>query len=579
MQHPYLTTRGNSTQLYFRRAIPPHLRAAAGRREIWLSLRTACPKTALTRLPQAALYFEHCIAQAEAAMGQAAGADAWMPPALRAAVWSTLPPSRSTMAATIPSTLAAAAPEVGADDECLVLTPLLIPGLLERYRAHALASDAEQRQGLSDAELDERLALLEAAATQTRRARARGDAQSMRAAAEDMLAAEGVVADPASPAFGQLLEQLLASEVAVLDEEIARTRGDGGVADPSLNPLVDPDDTWSAALSLWQTERAPAAKTVDEVTKQVARFQGVVGRLPLSQLSPAHVDVFKAHCQAAGLSLSRINTVVSLLSPLLTLAIKKGHTALAKNPFAGMKYETKAVRKATATVRDAFSVDELNMLFASPVFVQGQRPAKGGGEAAYWLPLLGLFTGARLEDLCRLTLTDVVEREGVWCLHLHDSKREQRLGVAAVLRYVPLHVELLRCGFLVHVAAARQARSTGFLFPDLHTNQYGQRSAVFSNWFNPYLDSVGLDDPRLVFHSLRHTFQHFSELSGSNDATIDELIGHAPDQRYGHKEGGEKRLPFPLLLQAMARFHIPGLDLGHLYRGPAASCATATPTA
>ncbi|WP_454741367.1 DUF6538 domain-containing protein [Cupriavidus necator] len=572
MQHPYLTTRGTSTQLYFRRAVPPHLRAAAGRREIWLSLRTSCAKTALTRLPQAALYFEHCIAQAEAALGQPAAND-WMPPALQAAVRSTLPPSRST---TQPTTLASPALEQAGDDNRLVLTPLLIPGLLERYRAHALASDAEQRQGLSDTELDERLALLEAAATQTRRARARGDAQSMRAAAEDMLAAEGVVADPTAPAFAQLLEQLLATEVAVLDEEIARTRGDGAVTEPALQPLVDPDDTWSAALTLWQAERAPAAKTADEVKKQLERFQGVVGPLPLSQLTPAHVEAFKVHCQDAGLSLSRINTIVSLLSPLLTLAIKKGRTALARNPFAGMKYETKAVRKATATVRDAFTVDELNVLFASPVFVQGQRPAKGGGEAAYWLPLLGLFTGARLEDLCRLELGDVVERDGVWCLHLHDSKREQRLGVPAVLRYVPLHAELLRCGFLLYVAAARQARgATGFLFADLHTNQYGQRSAVYSNWFNPYLDSVGLDDPRLVFHSLRHTFQHFSELSGSNDATIDELIGHAPDQRYGHKEGGEKRLPFPLLAQAMARFHIPGLQIAHLYREQAAASSPA----
>ncbi len=266
----------------------------------------------------------------------------------------------------------------------------------------------------------------------------------------------------------------------MLDEEIARTRGEGSVADPSLNPLVDPDDTWAAALPLWQAERAPARKTVDEVTKQMARFQAVVGQLPLSQLTPTHVEQFKAHCQQAGLSLSRINTILSLLSPLLSMAIKKGRTALAKNPFAATKYETKAVRKAADTVRDSFTVTELNTLFSSPVYVHGQRPAKGGGEAAYWLPLLGLFTGARVEDLCRLELADIVEREGVWCLHLHDSKREKRLGVPNVMRYMPLHDELLRCGFLTHVAAERQARGTGFLFPDLHTNQYGQRSAVFS---------------------------------------------------------------------------------------------------
>ena len=35
------------------------------------------------------------------------------------------------------------------------------------------------------------------------------------------------------------------------------------------------------------------------------------------------------------------------------------------------------------------------MIFNTPVFTKGERPEGGQGNAAFWLPLLALFTGAR----------------------------------------------------------------------------------------------------------------------------------------------------------------------------------------
>jgi hypothetical protein len=106
------------------------------------------------------------------------------------------------------------------------------------------------------------------------------------------------------------------------------------------------------------------------------------------------------------------------------MAMRKNLTRLEKNPFSYTKFGGKVVRSNTVTFRDAFTIDELNRFYASPVYTQGDRPRKGGGEAAYWLPLLAQHTGARVEDLCRLQADDLVQREGVWCFHLHDTKRE-----------------------------------------------------------------------------------------------------------------------------------------------------------
>ena len=44
---------------------------------------------------------------------------------------------------------------------------------------------------------------------------------------------------------------------------------------------------------------------------------------------------------------------------------------------------------------------------AAPVYQQGYRPLGGKGEAAYWLPLLALYSGARLNELAPMRVGDV----------------------------------------------------------------------------------------------------------------------------------------------------------------------------
>jgi hypothetical protein len=62
---------------------------------------------------------------------------------------------------------------------------------------------------------------------------------------------------------------------------------------------------------------------------------------------------------------------------------------------------------------------------------------------------------------------------------------------------------LLGLGWLDYVETQNR---DGRLFPHLRPNKYGHLSATWSTWFNEYLDvDVGIDDPRVDFHSLRHT--------------------------------------------------------------------------
>jgi integrase len=93
------------------------------------------------------------------------------------------------------------------------------------------------------------------------------------------------------------------------------------------------------------------------------------------------------------------------------------------------------------------------------------------------LPLLALFTGARLQELGRLTTDDVKEERGIifFDLTLAGTK------TASAKRMIPLHPELIRLGFMEYVRG-RRAEGGGALFPDLKSGQ-SSPTENFTKWW------------------------------------------------------------------------------------------------
>ena len=71
------------------------------------------------------------------------------------------------------------------------------------------------------------------------------------------------------------------------------------------------------------------------------------------------------------------------------------------DPFSRMRF------RVEEPTRESFTPDELKAVFGGSVFTEGARPAGGKGEAAFWLPLLALFTGARRSELAGLTVDNL----------------------------------------------------------------------------------------------------------------------------------------------------------------------------
>jgi integrase len=98
---------------------------------------------------------------------------------------------------------------------------------------------------------------------------------------------------------------------------------------------------------------------------------------------------------------------------------------LDKNPWRGLD-----IPYVTENKRRPWQDAELKAFFGLPPFTAyalPKRTTKNGGPAAYWMPLLGLYTGARVGELAQLRLVDVQESEGVPCISINTEAEGARV--------------------------------------------------------------------------------------------------------------------------------------------------------
>jgi integrase len=126
----------------------------------------------------------------------------------------------------------------------------------------------------------------------------------------------------------------------------------------------------------------------------------------------------------------------------------------------------------------------------------------------YWAPLLGLMTGARVNEIAQLLLSDVLADDGVYYLNLEsDNESGKKLKNANARRKIPLHSKLISLGFIDYVNALKDA-GYARLFPELKPHKTKGYGRPVSAWFNESLLAGRLKLERnrsKSFHSFRHS--------------------------------------------------------------------------
>lgn len=143
-----------------------------------------------------------------------------------------------------------------------------------------------------------------------------------------------------------------------------------------------------------------------------------------------------------------------------------------------------------------------------------QAALENGDKPLADLIALGWYTGARIEELCRLSKDNVVTVDGIKCFDFPKSKSK------ASKRVVPIHPSLL----LTIDRLCKDTTDT-FLIPTSSHDHYGKRSHAISKAFGRLRTAAGFS--RLhVFHSFRHTVVTELIRADVPDALAKELVGH-----------------------------------------------------
>ena len=383
-----------------------------------------------------------------------------------------------------------------------------------------------------------------------------------------ILAEERLIAPPGSAVRAQLLQAALQSHIETLESNLRRLQGKVDPL-PALAPVAARKlPTLLLLFEDWKKKQT-RARTIGAVRKAVLEFHSLHGALPVQAITRAHARDYRDHL--IGQSLSD-GTIVNRLGFLATL-IRHGHHELIEeladkgNPFDDIKVNGGMASRAPKD-RRAYNTAELNQLFRSRLYCEGYRPKGQASEAAYWAPLLGPFLGARIEEVAQLRVEDVECINGVWSIRICDLDEQQKVKTAGSFRRVPIHDEVIRCGFLRYVAQQKlggQAR----VFPSLsNSNQNKVWSNSLGKWFGRYLDSIGLCDPRLDYHSFRYAFKQRLTLCGVESETRDALTGHwssSGNSGRTYMKAENRQYPFPKLVSAMRQLKYDELVIEHLY--------------
>ena len=183
-----------------------------------------------------------------------------------------------------------------------------------------------------------------------------------------------------------------------------------------------------------------------------------------------------------------------------------------------------AVKKPKVSERNkrlTFEPNDISRLFLSDRFLKG----KVSRASEYWVPLIALFTGARLGELNQLNCSDLYQQEGVWVFDINDDEDKQ-LKTEKSRRLVPIHSKLIELG-LLDFAKAR-GRTHKRMFPEEVRNGEGKFDA-FTKRFAYYRNKQGVlsgDGEMLDFHSFRHTVRTQLADASIPEFLIDDIIGH-----------------------------------------------------
>lgn len=317
------------------------------------------------------------------------------------------------------------------------------------------------------------------------------------------------------------------------------------------------------------------SKTVLESRHSLRLFAGAVGQdLAVSELTADHVRAFfdvvrwwpsnatkrspyKGLTVMDVVALAQANQVPEpaawtvakhrqRLSVFLVSLVSAGF--LASNPLAGIRAISTPDADDTG---EPFTDDQLKAIFDPVAF-----PAWAKKYPHRWFgPMLGLYSGARVNEIAQLRLDDIDTIDGVPGFFVRQGGKGQSVKNKNSRRFVPLAKPAIDAGFLVYIDEVCQAGHAQ-IFPDLPNSTGLGFGRQLSRQFSVYIKRQGIAAKGQGFHGFRHTIASRLDEAGVSASAIAAITGHARGQGVLEKFYIDRRT-LPDRVATLARFKPP----------------------
>ncbi len=221
--------------------------------------------------------------------------------------------------------------------------------------------------------------------------------------------------------------------------------------------------------------------------------------------------------------------------------------------------------------RRAFKADQINTYFR---YITRKRSR---ATEDYWLPVLALYTGARLNELCQIEPRRIIMHNGRWhidLLTIYDRDEIERavkglekeekavarlkLKSASARRQIPIHDDLIKIGFVDFVDLRRNHPKYTRLFPNPRPDRYGYLSSAVGKRLNRDIDRAGAKTDDTSFYSFRHAFAAALTRAKVPDRTKDRIMGHLIGGAQGHYGNAELEDVETAVIEDVS---FPGVDI------------------
>jgi integrase len=299
-----------------------------------------------------------------------------------------------------------------------------------------------------------------------------------------------------------------AEQVHKATDNLAKAQAWYQLATTDQKPLSELLDEWLDASEY-------TSNTKDKHRKAYQEFKDWLGSdcLPSMVDDRMTIDYVDNHLKPQKLANRTKSGKLGSLSNFWNYLGSKLYVPKGNNPWKGHKMASKSDSKRNPDKRPYTDLELVTLLNG---FVAADATGYADKTVLPSIVLLGLYTGAREEELCRIRVEDIDVTEEACYVRIQDSKTKAGIREMAISHAVPVAIFKNRLSMV----------STGFIFPDL--KEYGEdkkRSHYLSKQFGVIRRKLGIPDGT-DYHSFRRNLMTLLENLGVDYVPAARYVGH-----------------------------------------------------